>query len=60
MKKENEQIAIQLDESYAQDLDEKLERFHDALVRAKIRQIIREREINIEFDWDQKKIHFYF
>ena len=48
---ENEQLAIRVDEKYVQDLDEGLERFHHALIRAKVGHIQRERrerEIEIE------------
>ena len=37
--------AIQIDEKYAQDLDEGLERFHRSLIRARIGHLRREKGI---------------
>ena len=46
--RENELIAVQVDEKYAQDLDEGLERVYNALVRARIGHIRREVEIELD------------
>ena len=42
--RENEQIVIQINEANAQELDEGLERFHHALIRARVGHILRERK----------------
>ena len=44
---EKKQLAIRVDQKYVQDLDEGLERFHHALIRAKVRHMQRERRERI-------------
>ena len=43
--RENEQIAIVVNQAFGEDLNERLEQFHNALVRARIDHIRRRREI---------------